>query len=134
MNADMRCVYASIGSMGVLSGLLAFRMSLYRVAGSPGEDKEDSDLTNMYWTQQLNAEWVPVGVGLGLALVAKGTMQKCAVARNLLALFCLSRWVFVAARLGLRSNPMPLAFPSMMTTYAATFGMSAMLMLPGTCA
>eukprot|EP00672_Neobodo_designis_P025065 CAMPEP_0174851028 /NCGR_PEP_ID=MMETSP1114-20130205/21269_1 /TAXON_ID=312471 /ORGANISM="Neobodo designis, Strain CCAP 1951/1" /LENGTH=43 /DNA_ID= /DNA_START= /DNA_END= /DNA_ORIENTATION= len=38
INADMHCVYGCIGSMGVLSAILGFRMSMFRVAGSPGED------------------------------------------------------------------------------------------------
>ena len=128
INADMQCVYACIGSMGVLSGILGFRMSMFRLAGSPGESDPESDLNRWYLANQLQAEWAPVGVGLGLALVAKGTAAKCACARNCIAIFATARWAFVLAQLF--CPKIATMAPAMMSMYASTFAMGGMLLIP----
>jgi hypothetical protein len=129
MDPDMLCIYSSMGSLGALSFLLGFRMSLYRMNDSPGERDPHSDLNKWSLQQHLHAEWMPVGVGLGLALVAKGTMRRSALARNLLAFFAASRWIFTVANLTMK-NPKPVMMPAMTAMYATVLGMSTMLLIP----
>jgi hypothetical protein len=128
INADMQCVYGCVGSLGVLSGILGFRMSLFRVAGSPGEADPESDLNKWYLANMLHSEWAPVGAGLALALVAKGTAQKSAAARNCVAIFATSRWIFTLAVLF--CDKIAIKMPAMMSMYGTVFAMGGMLLIP----
>lgn len=126
--ADMNCVYGCIGSLGVLSGLLGARMSVYRVNGSPGEADPNSELNRWHLANQLHAEWAPVGVGLGLALLARGTLQKSQTARNMVAVFATARWIFTLALLF--CDQMAVKGPAMGAMYGTTFAMAGMLLTP----
>ena len=121
MSDENICVYACIGVLTALYGLLALRMSFYRMAGSPGEDKPNSPLNRMYELQMLTAEWVPIGCVLGLALVQKNTMspyyRDCLVG------------AFTVARLAFAGNsiargPHLVGMVSMITCYSATLLMA----------
>ena len=115
----------SIGSLGVLCGLLATRMSFFRLAGSPGEGNPKSALTRWSELQLLTAEWAPVGAFLVLANLQKGTDLK--TVQVLAAAFAASRWVFALNWLSLRS--MAVSVPTMVTCYLVTFALSATLFM-----
>ena len=131
LTADMPCVYSCIGSLGALSVVLGFRMSLFRINGSPGENQPDSPLNRWHLANQLHSEWAPVGVGMALALAMRGTAQHNGLARNLIALFSLSRWVFAGAVI--YCPKIQLMMPSMMTMYGTLAGMALLLLCPTAC-
>jgi hypothetical protein len=119
--------YLSLGILGALCGALALRMSMYRLAGSPGEDKPNSPLNRFSELQLLNAEWAPVGAFLTLAAIQRGVP---AASVNLLtALFVGSRLSFVASRF-MGKLQFPVGATSMTVTYVATFGLSYLVAFP----
>ena len=119
------CVFACIGTLFLLYVALAFRMSLYRLAGSPGEDKPNSPLNRFYEVQMLTAEWVPVGAILALALLYKGTLPSFYI-DCLVGSFTLSRILFAAA--ALRYIPIfAVRVVAMSTCYLVTIAMAAAL-------
>jgi hypothetical protein len=124
-NAD--CVYACIAVLAGLYGLLALRMSMFRLAGSPGEAKPNSPLNRFSEVQLLTAEWIPVGAVLALALVQKGALP--AFYRDcLFGTFTVARVTFAAAKLGfIPGLGFPLGVASMVSCYLATFGMAGAL-------
>jgi hypothetical protein len=124
--SDNQLFFGSLGALGALSGAMALRMSFYRVAGSPGEDKPNSPLNQMHERQQLHAEWAPLGAFLGLALFVKGTANKTHVA-YLMALFTATRYVFAATAFLRRSKRMPVTMPAMIICYLTVFTQSALL-------
>jgi hypothetical protein len=93
---DGACVYACVGVLLLQYGLMALRMSMYRLAGSPGEGKPNSPLNRFSELQLLHAEWAPVGAILGLALLHQGKLppfyRDC-----LIGSFALSRVAFTTA-------------------------------------
>ena len=121
MSDENTCVYACIGVLTALYGLLALRMSFYRMAGSPGEDKPNSPLNRMYELQMLTAEWVPIGCVLALGLVQKNTMspyyRDC-----LFGAFTVSRLAFAGNRIV--SGPHLVGMVSMITCYTVTLLMA----------
>jgi hypothetical protein len=121
---DGACVYACIGVLMLQHGLMALRMSMYRLAGSPGEGKPNSPLNRFSEQQLLHAEWAPVGAILGLALMHKGHLppfyRDCLVGS-----FTLSRVCFSATPLlGL---PHIVDIVSMTACYLSTIAMAALL-------
>jgi hypothetical protein len=133
-NNDMNSIFsftpsafASLGFLGAYSGALALRMSLYRLAGSPGEGNPNSPLERFSVQQLLNAEWAPVGAFLSLALVQQGSASRSSV-DLLTAAFVASRVLFLAAHYVPKALEEPLDIVAMSTTYLTTFAMSGMLM------
>ena len=120
----MVSVYTSMGALGVLYTALAFRMSMYRLAGSPGEDEPNSRLNRFHELQMLTAEWTPIGIGLGLALVFKNTAPTQWI-ELLVAAVVLTRYVFAATRILKLSYVFGVL--SMTGCYIATFAMSGLL-------
>ena len=118
-------IFGSIGTLGAMSALMAFRMSMYRLGGSPGGDKPNSPLNKFSDEQLLHAEWAPVGAFLALAMYAKGTSAEYTA--YLIAAFTASRIVFTASMFLSDSRRTLVGLPAMVTCYAATLGMSAML-------
>ena len=92
------CVFACIGSLFTMYVLMALRMSFYRLAGSPGENKPNSPLNKFYEVQMLTAEWIPVGSILGLALLYKATLPGFYI-ECLVGGFTIARFVFTIVKL-----------------------------------
>uniref|UniRef100_A0A7S1QVY1 Uncharacterized protein n=1 Tax=Neobodo designis TaxID=312471 RepID=A0A7S1QVY1_NEODS len=118
------CVYACVGSLFVLYVLMALRMSFYRLAGSPGEDKPNSPLNRFYEIQMLTAEWVPIGAILSLALLYKGTLPGYYI-ECLVGAFTIARVAFVVVKLYVRIHVAGVI--SMVTCYVATLLMALAL-------
>ncbi len=120
------CVFASIGALFVLYVLMAMRMSFYRLAGSPGEGKPGSPLERFHEVQMLAAEWTPIGAGLALGLVVKGTVpsfyRSC-----LVGAFVASRFLFTVSKLN--RLPMIVNVVSMVTCYTAALAMALAIAL-----
>ena len=124
--------FKCIGSLTILGGALAYRMSDYRVAGSPGEDVEDSPLNRTYEAQMLTAEWNPVGTGLMLALYLKHPQLNeitRLVGTTAAIAFTVSRFLFVARYWMDKKYSITVGMPTMITTYLATFTMAGLLMI-----
>lgn len=119
-----QCAYTSIAACGILYVLLALRMSFFRLAGSPGENKINSPLNRWYEVQMLTAEWTPIGIGLGLALLHKGTAPVEWV-EWLLGAFCTARYIFALSRIWFTFFPGSVV--SMVTCYVSTAAMCALL-------
>ena len=124
--------FKCIGSLAILGGALAYQMSNYRVAGSPGEDVEDSPLNRTYEAQMLTAEWNPVGTGLMLALYLKHPQLNeitRLVGTSAAITFTVARFLFIV-RYGVdKKYTMTIGMPTMITTYLATFTMAGLLMV-----
>jgi hypothetical protein len=57
--AGLETYFQCVGALSMLGGALAFRMSLYRLAGSPGDGNPSSPLSKMSELQLLTSEWTP---------------------------------------------------------------------------
>ncbi|CUG05837.1 membrane-associated protein, putative [Bodo saltans] len=124
----MSSVYLQcVGALSLLSGALAFRMSLFRLAGSPGEDKPNSPINNWGLTQCLAAEWNPLVIGLLLALHLRGDNSTVSVA-TAVALTA-SRIVFAGRTVAPKALAYPVSFGSMVTSYLGVFLLSGKLLL-----
>ena len=119
------CALMSVGSLGVLCGLMALRMSFFRLAGSPGEGNPRSAMTRWSEYQLLNAEWAPVGAFLVLANLQKGTVP-AELVQILAATFAATRWLFAIDGIFLGHK---LGVPVMTTCYVATLALSATLFI-----
>lgn len=119
--------FQALGGLGGLCGLMALRMSMFRLAGSPGESDSKSPMNRFSEIQLLNAEWAPVGGFLILAnILAKGQPSRV----NLLALaFVLSRLGFASKSFMPSNLRFPVGFASMLVTYLSTLGLSGLLLL-----
>jgi hypothetical protein len=135
LNPDMACVYSCMGSLGALGVALGLRMSLVcRLRGcectTAGGNKLNCNCGQWYEQQQLHQEWAPLGIGLGLALIAKGTFAKNPAARHLFALFTASRWIFTITNLVSKERVVPIIAPTMLFMYGSLGGMAALLLVP----
>eukprot|EP00759_Apiculatamorpha_spiralis_P055005 PhF_6_TR7197/c0_g1_i1/m.10759 len=110
------------GALAVFSGLLCFRMSLYRLKGSPGESDPKSDLNKWHLAQTLNQEWN--ATLLPLFIAAHLSNLKCPTVNAAIIAVSASRVTFVIAKV-FDTNSLRLAFPSMLTTYLGTFYIGA---------
>ena len=120
-----------VGAIGALCGAMAWKMTLFRLAGSPGEGEEKSPLTKWYWAQQLTCEWASIGTPLLLALQMRNLSEdttKGKVAKIAATVFTVTRFTFAIARtVAPDSLIFPLSAGSMVPTYAATFTMAGVL-------
>ena len=119
--------FKCIGALAVLGGLQAFRMSMFRLAGSPGEQDPTSPLSKTHEKQQLTAEWNPVGFALLLALILR--KDTTPLSKGLAVAFTASRFGFASTIYLPKAVQFPVAFTSMIATYAATFGIGGALLL-----
>jgi hypothetical protein len=116
-----------IGALSLLSGALALKMSMFRLAGSPGEADPESPLNRWWLSQSLAAEWNPLAIGLLLALHVRddGSMVGYMGALVLTA----ARFVFAMRSLLPKRHWMTVGVPSMTVSYAAVFILGAKLLL-----
>lgn len=117
----------SAGTLSLFGGLLALKMSFFRLAGSPGEQDPESPLNKWWLSQTLAAEWNPLCIGLFLAMHVKGDDSD--VAKYSAILLTFARLVFGVRHLFPKSLYFPIGFPSMVTSYAAVFVLSSKLLL-----
>lgn len=112
----------SVGALALLYGATAARMSAFRLAGSPGEDKVNSPLNRCWEANQLTAEWVGIGSALILAVGQKQLSGGELAAAELAAfVFVAARWAFCARYWLPRSLSFAIGVPSMVTCYGAFF-------------
>ncbi len=122
----------SVGALGFLSVGMALRMSLYRLAGSPGDGEPNSPLTIFSQYQLLNAEWAPVGAFLAIANVVKGSNKEWT--NGLTFAFVAARCLFALLSImpplkSKKSLQFCMAFPAMCTTYFSAFGLASLLVV-----
>jgi hypothetical protein len=124
----MSSVYLQcVGALSLMSGALALRMSMFRLAGSPGEDKPNSPLNNWWLNQTLAAEWNPLVIGLLLALHVRGDNSTASVATAIT--LTAARFLFASKAFAPKVLAFPLAFGSMVTSYSAVFFLGGKLLL-----
>ena len=123
--SDKQLFFGSVAALGALSAGLAFRMTAYRLAGSPGEGKPSSAMSRVSERQLLNAEWAPLGAALGVALWVQGAAPEWTA--RLMALFTATRFIFAAALLVPEGARFGVVLPTMVTCYGATFAMAGLL-------
>ena len=116
-----------IGALTLLGGFQAFRMSMFRLAGSPGEQDPTSPLSKTHEKQQLTAEWNPVGIALLLALILR--KDTTPLSKGLALAFTAGRFGFASTIYLPKAVQFPVAFASMISTYVATFGIAGKLLL-----
>ena len=118
--------YQCIGALSLLGGALALRMSLFRMAGSPGENDARSPLNRTSEMQLLTAEWNPVGITLMLALILRRDTSY--LATLFAALFTAGRFLFTLRLYAPEFAAYPVGFIGMNLTYATTFGLACRLL------
>ncbi len=118
-----------VGALGLLYGGLALRMSFYRMAGSPGEGKPDSPLTNMSELQLLTAEWVGAVAPLIIAAGLKDDGPLTPYVGTAAIVFTVSRYTFVSKLLAPKALKYPIGFTSMNASYLSTFLLAASLLI-----
>jgi hypothetical protein len=127
-NNEMSSVYLQcVGALSLMSGALALRMSMFRLAGSPGEDKPNSPLNNWWLNQTLAAEWNPLVIGLLLALHVRGDNSTASVATAIT--LTAARFLFASKAFAPKALAFPLGFGSMVTSYFAVFFLGGKLLL-----
>eukprot|EP00658_Telonema_sp_P-2_P052898 TRINITY_DN4122_c0_g1_i3.p1 TRINITY_DN4122_c0_g1~~TRINITY_DN4122_c0_g1_i3.p1 ORF type:complete len:156 (+),score=64.88 TRINITY_DN4122_c0_g1_i3:141-608(+) len=124
-----------IGVLGIQAGLQAFKMTLFRLAGSPGEQDPNSDLNRHYLAQQLTAEWNPIGMVLILAgrtLMSHKDNEGCKTKNCIFSAaanaFVVGRLAFTAVVLFAPQHHMKVAPAAMIATYLSTFTMAGLLL------
>jgi hypothetical protein len=125
--------YQSIGALGLLAVSLALRMSMYRLAGSPGENVVNSPLNRAYEAQQLTAEWTPLGICLILANLLKVTPETQGFLNIAAVTFCVCRYIFTARYFlptGVANSIRQVSILAMTTCYFAAFALVALLFCP----
>lgn len=116
-----------VGALSLLSGGLALKMSMFRLAGSPGENDPASPLNNWWLAQSLAAEWNPVAIGLLLALHLRNDSSP--VAYGFALALTIARFVFAARVVAPKSLWYSIGMPSMVTSYVAVFILGGKLLL-----
>jgi len=125
--SDYAVSYQSLGALGALCGLMALRMSMFRLGGSKGENDPKSEMNRFSEAQLLTSEWAPTGGFLILAnILAKSQPTRV----NALALAFVVARVFFCAKLLVPSNlRFPVSFSAMVATYLSVLALSALLLL-----
>ena len=111
--------FQCIGALTLLGGFQALQMSLFRMAGSPGERDPNSRLNKTSEMQLLTAEWNPVGICLMLALILR--RDNSTFATLFAVAFTAGRFLFWFRLYAPQATRHALDYLSMILTYLATF-------------
>lgn len=115
------------GALALVSGALGLKMSMFRLAGSPGEKDPESALNKWWLSQSLAAEWNPVVWALlfGLQFLGDFSVPSKTLAVSLTA----SRIAFATRPLWSSKGGYFVGFSSMIVTYLTTFLLASRLLV-----
>ena len=125
-----------VGTLTILNGAMAFRMSLFRLHEVPAADEgnEHSFFSRFSETQLLTSEWFAVGAGLIVAHAIRANNLTRWSHTETAALYL--SWAFVVGRIGFaarsffpRKSWIVIDSPVMTMSYFSTFILGAMLLL-----